>query len=415
MIIKRDTLLQKLVRSKHNGMIKIVTGIRRAGKSFLLFKLFVQHLNDEGIENSHIIKIDLEDRRNKDLRDPDALLQYIDNKMTDNQMYYILIDEIQLVNEFEDVLNSYLKIDNADLYVTGSNSRFLSNDVITEFRGRGEEIRVTPLTFREFMPTQSNRNTAFEEYFLYGGLPQVALMDDIEQKKDYLKALFSKVYLTDIKERYGIKNDDDLSELIDVLASSIGGLTNPSKLERTFASVKHSKITHQTIKLYLNYLQEAFLVEKSIRYDIKGKRYIDTPAKYYFTDLGLRNARIGFRQFEVTHLMENLIFNELRMRGLEVDVGVIIHNTKNENGVSQRKQMEVDFVCNQGSKRYYIQSALRLPTEEKLQQEIRSLRLIDDNFQKFVITEEPISRYLDNNGIVFMNIHDFLMNENSLS
>ncbi len=414
MVIKRDNHLQKLVRSKHNGLIKIVTGMRRSGKSYLLFKLFVQHLKDEGVNDSHIVCIDLEDRRNKQLRDPDALLQFIDSRLSDAQMYYILIDEIQLVKEFEDVLNSYLKMDNVDIYVTGSNSKFLSTDVITEFRGRGEEIRMTPLSFQEFLTTKSNRESAFEDYLLYGGLPKVALMEDAEQKRVYLKSLFSKVYLTDIKERYGIKNDGDLSELIDVLASSIGGLTNPSKLERTFASVKHSKITHQTIKLYLDHLQDAFLLEKSIRFDIKGKRYIDTPAKYYFNDLGLRNARIGFRQYEVTHLMENLIYNELRMRGMEVDVGVIVQNSKNERGDSQRKQLEVDFVCNQGSNRYYIQSAMRLPTEDKVQQEVRSLRMIDDNFQKIVITEEPISRYVDNNGIVFMNIYEFLLNANCL-
>ena len=416
MVIERDIHLQKLIEGKHNGMIKVVTGIRRSGKSFLLFNLFVNHLKEQGVTPDHIIGIDLEDRRNKSLRDPDALLQYIDGKMKDDNMYYILIDEIQHVPEFEDVLNSYLKVENADVYVTGSNSKFLSKDVITEFRGRGDEIKIGPLTFREYMSVfEGTREAAFEEYLIYGGLPKVALLTNRKKKVSYLKGLFAKVYLTDIKERYKIKNDNDLSELIDVLASSIGGLTNPTKLENTFATLKHSNITHQTLKSYLDILQEVYLVEKSVRYDIKGRRYIDTPSKFYFTDLGLRNARIGFRQFEVTHLMENLIYNELRVRGMEVDVGVVIHNVKDENGVSVRKQLEVDFVCNQGSKRYYIQSALRLPTEEKREQELRSLKLIDDNFQKFVITEDPISMYQDNNGVVFMNIYEFLLNDHILT
>ncbi len=412
MVINRDLHLQRLKEGKHNGMIKVVTGIRRSGKSFLLFNLFTEYLKESGVQDDHIISIDLENRRNKALRDPDALLQYIDAKMTDSGMYYILIDEIQHVPEFEDVLNSYLKVENADVYVTGSNSKFLSKDVITEFRGRGDEIKITPLTFHEFMSVfDGTRENALEEYLIYGGLPQVALLNDRKKKMSYLKGLFEKVYLTDIKERYMIKNDDDLSELVDILASSIGGLTNPTKLENTFATVKKSKITHQTIKSYLDILQEVFLVEKSVRYDIKGRKYIDTPSKFYFTDLGLRNARIGFRQFEVTHLMENLIYNELRARGMEVDVGVVTQNVKDENGVKVRKQLEVDFVCNQGSQRYYIQSALRLPTEEKREQELRSLKLIDDNFQKYVITEDPISRYQDNNGVVFMNIFEFLLNE----
>jgi len=416
MVIERNIHLQKLIEGKHNGMIKVVTGIRRSGKSFLLFNLFVNHLKEIGVTPDHIIGIDLEDRRNKSLRDPDALLQFIDGKMKDDNMYYILIDEIQHVPEFEDVLNSYLKVENADVYVTGSNSKFLSKDVITEFRGRGDEIKIGPLTFREYMSVfEGTREAAFEEYLIYGGLPKVALLTDRKKKVSYLKGLFAKVYLTDIKERYKIKNDDDLSELIDVLASSIGGLTNPTKLENTFTTVKHSNITHQTLKSYLDILQEVYLVEKSVRYDIKGRRYIDTPSKFYFTDLGLRNARIGFRQFEITHLMENLIYNELRARGMEVDVGVVTQNVKDENGVSIRKQLEVDFVCNQGSKRYYIQSALRLPTEEKREQELRSLKLIDDNFQKFVITEDPISIYQDNNGVVYMNIYEFLLNEKSLS
>ena len=415
MVIKRDIHLKKLIDSKHNGMIKVVTGVRRCGKSYLLFNLFCHHLKEAGIADDHIIKVDLEDRRNKELRDPDALLRYIDSHMTNQQMYYILLDEVQHVNEFEDVLNSYLKIENADVYVTGSNSRFLSTDVITEFRGRGDEIKISPLCFREFMSVyQGTKEKGLEEYMLYGGLPKVLDYPTMERKMEYLKNLFRKTYLTDIKERYKIKNDEDLEELIDIVASSIGGLTNPSKLENTFQTVKHSKITHTTIKSYLDMLQDVFLIERSVRYDIKGRKYIDTPAKYYFSDLGLRNARINFRQYEETHLMENLIYNELRLRGMSVDVGVVVKNEKDANGVSVRKQLEVDFVCNQGSQRYYIQSALRLPSEEKREQEVRSLKSINDSFRKFVITEDLISRYHDNEGITYMNIYEFLLDENSL-
>jgi predicted AAA+ superfamily ATPase len=396
-------------------MIKVITGVRRCGKSYLLFNLFYDHLKECGIDDSHIIKADLEDRRNKALRDPDALLAYIDENMADSEMYYILLDEVQHVAEFEDVLNSYLKIRNADVYVTGSNSKFLSKDVITEFRGRGYEIKIAPLCFREFISVFNGaREPALEEYLAFGGLPKTVMLADDKQKIEYLKGLFSKTYITDIKERYKIKNDAELEELIDIIASSIGGLTNPTKLENTFKSVKNISISKHTIKSYLDILEDVFLVEKSIRYDIKGKKYIDTPAKYYFSDMGLRNARINFRQYEVTHLMENMIYNELRLRGMAVDVGVVVLNTKNRNGVSRRVQLEVDFVCNQGSKRCYIQSALRLPNEEKCEQELRSLKNIDDSFLKFVITEDPIKKYQDNNGVVFMNIYEFLLDENSL-
>jgi predicted AAA+ superfamily ATPase len=415
MVIKRDIYLKKLIESKHNGLIKVITGMRRCGKSYLLFTLFYNHLLEEGVEDSHIIRIDLENRRNKMLRNPDALLAFIDGNMVDSQQYYILLDEVQHVNEFEDVLNSYLNVKNADVYVTGSNSRFLSKDVITEFRGRGDEIKVSPLCFREFLSVYTgSREKALEEYLTYGGLPQVATITDETKKMDYLNNLFEKVYLTDIKERYTIKNDSDLEELIDVMASSVGGLINPTKIENTFLSVKHSKISYNTIKSYLDILQDVFLLEKSIRYDIKGRKYIDTPAKYYFSDVGLRNARINFRQQEVSHLMENLIYNELRIRGLRVDVGVVVVHTKNEKGVSQRKQLEVDFVCNQGSKRLYIQSALRLPTEEKREQELRSFKNIDDSFLKCVITEDPILKHHDENGIFYMNIYEFLLDEDSL-
>ena len=415
MEIVRNLYLKKLIDSKHNGMIKVVTGLRRSGKSYLLFKLFYNHLVDNGIDKNHIVKVDLEDRRNKALRNPDALLAHIDGKMTDNQMYYILLDEIQLVNDFEDVLNSYLKIENADVYVTGSNSRFLASDVITEFRGRGDEIRVAPLSFGEFMSIyEGSRENALEEYMTFGGLPAIPSMPTAEKKTSYLKSLFEKTYLSDIKERYRINNDSDLEELINVVASSIGGLTNPTKLENTFRSVKKSDITHVTIKKYIDILQDTYLINKSVRYDIKGRRYIDTPSKYYFTDIGLRNARLDFRQNEVTHAMENIVYNELCVRGFNVDVGMINYNSKDAQGKSVRSQLEVDFVCNRGSQRYYIQSAWRLSDEEKREQETRSLRQIKDNFKKFVITDDPIRRYRDENGVIYMNIYEFLLEEKSL-
>ena len=415
MEIKRDIYLNKLIMSMHNGMIKVVTGIRRCGKSYLLFNLFNDYLKAQGVDDEHIIKVDLEDRRNKKLRNPDALLEYIDARIAKGGMHYVMLDEVQWVDEFEDVLNSYLKIPNVDVYVTGSNSKFLSSDVITEFRGRGDEIKVAPLSFSEYFSVfNGSREEAMEEYVTFGGLPKIATMQTNEEKMKYLQTLFKKTYITDILDRYKIKNEEELEELINILASSIGGLINPNKLVNTFKSVKNVSISPNTVSFYLEILQEVFMVEKSIRYDIKGKKYIDTPAKYYFADLGLRNARINFRQHEVTHLMENLIYNELRIRELLVDVGVVVVNTKNEEGKSQRKQLEVDFVCNEGSKRCYIQSALRLPNEEKREQELRSLMNISDNFQKFVITEDPIKRYQDENGVVFMNIYEFLLDIESL-
>lgn len=415
MMIKREVPLKKLIAAKHNGMIKIVTGIRRCGKSTLLFELFASHLKDNGVDDKHIIKIDFEDRRNKTLRDPDALLAHIDSRLLDEKMHYVLLDEVQHVKDFEDVLNSYLKVKNADVYVTGSNSKFLSKDVVTEFRGRGYEIRIHPLSFKEFFSVfNGTREEALENYLTFGGLPKIVDFQDDREKREYLHNLFETTYLKDIKERYTIKNDPELDELIDIMASSIGGLTNPTKLSNTFKSTKNASISAQTVQTYLEILQDAFMIEKSVRYDIKGKKYISTPSKYYFEDLGLRNARLNFRQFEVTHLMENLIYNELRLRGMSVDVGSVIFNTKNDKGVSQRKNLEVDFVCNQGSKRCYIQSALRLPTQEKREQELRSLKLIDDSFQKFVITEDPIKKYQNEDGVVFMNIFDFLLDDKSL-
>lgn len=391
--------------------------MRRCGKSYLLFTLFADFLRNENVPDDHIIKINLEDRRNKALREPDALLEYIDSNIKDENMHYILLDEVQMVEEFEDVLNSYLNVKNADVYVTGSNAKFLSKDVITEFRGRGDEVRVHPLNFKEFastMPLGSDRYKLLDEFMTFGGLPQTATMNTAEQKKEYLNALFTHTYLKDIKDRYGIKNDGDLEELIDVIASSIGGLTNPLKLQNTFSTVKKSSLSNNTIKLYLEYLQDAFLIEKSIRYDIKGRKYISTPYKYYFEDLGLRNARLNFRQGEQTHLMENLIYNELRFRGLSVDVGQVILNTKNEKDISQRRQLEVDFVCNQGFKRYYIQSALALPTQEKIDQEYKSLLQIKDSFPKIVIVGGMQPTYQDDTGLLVLNIFDFLMDENSM-
>lgn len=415
MRVSRNLYLNRLISRKHNGMIKIVTGIRRCGKSFLLFDLFGKHLEDSGVPADHIVKVDLEDRHNKHLRNPDALMAHIDGMLTDENMHYVLLDEVQHVDEFEDVLNSYLKKPNVDVYVTGSNSRFLSKDVITEFRGRGDEIKITPLSFGEFMSAYDGDNMhGLAEYLTYGGMPKLFDIKDEEGKADYLRNLFMKTYLTDIEERYNIKNCDDLAELIDVIASSIGGLTNPLKLSNTFKSVKNAKISQPTIKTYLEILQDVFLVKKAVRYDIKGRRYIDTPAKYYFEDLGLRNARLNFRQQESTHLVENLIYNELRIRGMSVDVGVVTHNVR-EDGKNVRKQLEVDFVCNQGSKRCYIQSALHIPTEEKMSQELESLKRIDDSFLKFVITNDPVKKHQDENGIVIMNLFDFLLDSGSLS
>lgn len=416
MEIKRNIHLNRIIARKSNGMIKVITGMRRCGKSYLLFTLFHNYLLEQGVDEQHIIKVDMEDRRNAALRNPDALLNYIDSRMTDSQQYYILLDEVQLVAEFEDVLNSYLKITNADVYVTGSNAKFLSKDVITEFRGRGDEIRITPLSFQEFMSAkEGNREDLLNEYLTYGGLPQVVTMDEIERKVEYLKNLFTHTYIRDIKERYEIKKDDDLEELINLVASNIGSLTNPTKLENCFKSVKQSCLSKDTIKNYIDLMQDAFIIEKSIRFDIKGKKYIDTPSKYYFTDLGLRNARLNFRQTEFTHLLENAIYNELRLRGYSVDVGQIPIFTIREDGKRQRITLEVDFVCNLGYKRCYIQSAYALPTEDKMKQEFNSLLRIKDSFKKIVIVGTPTPTYQNEEGILTMNIYDFLMNPDSLN
>lgn len=413
MEIRRDIHLKRLIASRHNRLIKIVTGIRRSGKSYLLRVLFKNYLIDNGIKEDHIIELDFENRRNKKYRDPDALLEYIDSRIVDEEMYYILLDEIQLVSEFEDVLNSYLSIKNADVYVTGSNSRFLSKDVITEFRGRGEEIHITPLSFAEFSSAHLEMESyeALQEYLTYGGLPYVCTEPDEQKKISYLQGLFEKTYLTDIKERYHIRGIEVMDELLNVIASCIGGLTNPSKIENTFRSVKGIKLNQNTIKEYLEMLEDSFLVTRCVRYDIKGRKYIDTPQKYYFEDLGLRNARIGFRQVEETHLMENLIYNELRIRGYLVDVGVVPTRVKDADGAYRRSQLEVDFVCNRGSERVYVQSAYRLLTEEKRKQEMASLLKIDDSFRKIIITEDLIKRHMDENGVEWVNVYDFLKSE----
>ena len=413
MNIERPIYLQRLIDRRHNGMIKIITGLRRSGKSYLLFTLFWQYLKEQGIDDSQIIKLDLENIYNERYRKPLPLLEYIGQRVTDTREYFILIDEIQLLDRFEEVLNTLLKNPQLDVYVTGSNARFLSKDVVTTFRGRGDELRIHPLSFSEYMSVKPDAlflETHLNEYVLLGGLPQTVTMPTEQQKKSYLQQLFSNTYLIDIKERYSIRNDDDLEELIDVMASSIGSLTNPQKIANTFRSEKRSTITRDTVKTYLDYMQDAFLIERAVRYDIKGRKYIDTPAKYYFEDLGLRNVRLNFRQTEHTHLMENLIYNELRMRGYSVDVGQVTQNTKNENGISERKQLEVDFVCNRGQDRIYIQSAYALPSEEKTEQELRSLKQIKDSFQKVVIVGGMQPTFRNDDGILILNIFDFLLN-----
>jgi len=413
MNIERPIYLQRLINRRHNGMIKIITGLRRSGKSYLLFTLFCQYLKEQGIDDSQIIKLDLENIYNERYRKPLPLLDYISQRVTDTREYFILIDEIQLLDRFEEVLNTLLKNTQLDVYVTGSNARFLSKDVVTTFRGRGDELRIHPLSFSEYMSVKPDApflETHLNEYMLLGGLPQTVTMPTEQQKKSYLQQLFSNTYLIDIKERYSIRNDDDLEELIDVMASSIGSLTNPQKIANTFRSEKRSTITRDTVKTYLDYMQDAFLIERAVRYDIKGRKYIDTPAKYYFEDLGLRNVRLNFRQTEHTHLMENLIYNELRMRGYSVDVGQFTQNTKNENGISERKQLEVDFVCNRGQDRIYIQSAYALPSEEKTEQELRSLKQIKDSFLKVVIVGGMQPTFRNDDGILILNIFDFLLN-----
>lgn len=415
MIIQRPHYLQKLIDCRHNGLIKTVTGIRRCGKSYLLFQLFSSWLKEQGISDDHIIKIDLENRRNKELRNPDVLLEYIDSKINDDEMHYVMIDEVQLVSEFEDVLNSYLKMPNVDVYATGSNAKFLSKDVITTFRGRSIEIKVYPLSFREFFSAyDGQQEDALDAYMTYGGMPQILDFKDEGLKSDYLKNLYTETYLRDIKERYQIKNDEEMENLLDFISSSIGSLTNPTKLANTFETVKREKISRNTVCSYLEYICEAFLAEKASRYDVKGKKYLDTPYKYYFTDLGLRNARLNFRQLEPSHMMENVIYNELRIRGFNVDVGVVPIVRRNAEGKQERVRLEIDFVCNKGSRKYYIQSAYQMLDEDKIRQEEASLRNVDDSFKKIIVVGSNIIIRRNEAGITTMGIYDFLLKENSL-
>ena len=413
--IERNIYLDRLIDSIGNGMIKIVTGVRRSGKSFLLFRLFAEWLQSQGIDDAHIIKVNLEDRLNKQLRDPDVLLNHIYSHILDDGHFYVLLDEVQMVPEFEDVLNSFLDKENVDVFVTGSNAKFLSKDVITEFRGRGEEIFMQPLSFGEFMSVyEGSYELGLDEYMTFGGLPQVLSYKTEKEKSNYLKGLFRKTYITDIVDRYGVRNTTELGELLDIVASCIGSLTNPTKIANTFASVKNVRITNETVQKWLEYLCDSFLVAKAVRYDVKGRKYIDTPSKFYFCDLGLRNARLNFRQTENTHLMENLIYNELIYRGYNVDVGVVVTEMKDEEGKRHKVQLEIDFVCNQGSKRIYVQSAYRLPTEAKQNQELFSLTKADDSFKKVVIVDEDQLVHRNDKGIVTMSLRDFLMDKDAL-
>ena len=415
MDIKRDKYLNDLINRMHNGMIKVVTGIRRCGKSYLLFNIFKNYLLEQGVPASHIIMIELDQRKNKKYRDPDVILDYIESLIEEDGQYYIMLDEVQMLQEFEEVLNSLLHIRNADVYVTGSNSKFLSKDVITEFRGRGDEIHIYPLTFKEFMEAyDGDMYHGWAEYVVYGGLPLTVTMKTEEQKISYLTNLFKETYLRDIIERYHIEKIQELEDLINILASSIGSLTNPPKLEATFKSVIQSTISLNTIRQYIEYLEAAFIINKANRYNVKGRKYIGTPLKYYFEDVGLRNARLGFRQVEETHLMENVIYNELRSRGYSVDVGMVEKRGVNKDGKEYRSQLEIDFVANLGSNRYYIQSAFSMPTEEKRIQEKASLVNINDSFKKIIIVKDIVNVTRDEAGITTMSIYDFLLKENSL-
>lgn len=415
MDIKRDKYLDDLINRMHNGMIKVVTGIRRCGKSYLLFNIFKNYLLERGVAASHIITIELDQRKNKKYRDPDTILDYIESLIEDDEQYYIMLDEVQMLQEFEEVLNSLLHIRNADIYVTGSNSKFLSKDVITEFRGRGDEIHIYPLTFKEFMEAyDGDMYRGWAEYVVYGGLPLTVTMKTEEQKISYLTNLFKETYLKDIIERHHIEKTQELEDLVNILASAIGSLTNPPKIEATFRSAIQSTISLNTIRQYIEHLEDAFIINKANRYNVKGRKYIGTPLKYYFEDVGLRNARLGFRQVEETHLMENIIYNELRSRGYTVDVGVVEKRGTDENGKEYKNQLEIDFVANLGSKRYYIQSAFSMPTEEKRIQEKASLVNVNDSFKKIIVVKDVINVTRDEDGITTMSIYDFLLKENSL-
>lgn len=415
MEIKREKYLNDLINRMHNGMIKIVTGIRRSGKSYLLFHIFKNYLLEQDISESHIITIELDQRKNKKYRDPDAILDYIESLITDQGQYYIMLDEVQMLAEFEEVLNTLLHISNADIYVTGSNSKFLSKDVITEFRGRGDEIHIFPLTFKEFMQVyDGDMYHGWAEYVVYGGLPLTVTMKTEEQKIQYLTKLFEETYLKDIIDRHHIDKTQELEDLINILASAIGSLTNAPKIEATFKSVIKSDISLNTIRQYMEYLEDAFIISKANRYNVKGRKYIGTPLKYYFEDVGLRNARLGFRQIEETHLMENIVYNELRSRGYTVDVGVVEKRSLNTERKTERTQLEIDFIANLGSRRYYIQSAFSMPTQEKKKQEKASLINVKDSFKKIIIVKDVVNVTRDEDGITIMSIYDFLLKENSL-
>ncbi len=416
MKIQRNFYLEQIIAGKENGLVKIITGIRRCGKSYLLFTLFHDYLNSQGVDDDHIIEIALDDRTNIELRDPDAILKYIKGQIVDKSLYYIILDEVQMIPEFTDVLNSLLHIRNADVYVTGSNSHFLSTDVVTEFRGRGDEIRLYPLTFAEYCEGYNGtKQQAWKDYYTYGGLPHVLALDGDKKKEDYLDNLYGSVYLIDVLERHKIRNQSEFDELVRIVASSIGAPVNPVKLSNTFKSVKGVTIHHSTVMKYLTYMQDAFIIERSFRYNIKGKKYINSLSKYYFTDLGLRNALLGYRQQEETHIMENIIYNELRSRGYKVDVGMVETRDKDKNGNLVRKQLEVDFVVNQGSNRYYIQSAFAMSTQEKEEQECASLLRISDSFKKIIVVKDDIKPKRNEYGILTIGIMDFLLDKNSLN
>ena len=413
--IKRDYYLQKLIAKKHNGLIKVITGMRRCGKSYLLFTLFKKHLLESGVAEDHIVEIPFDSFENKKYRDPEVLYPYVKEKLVDDQKYYILLDEVQLLGEFESVLNGFMRIPNVDVYVTGSNAKFLSKDIITEFRGRGDELHMNPLSFAEFMSVyDGNKYDGWKEYVLYGGLPPVVLLPTPEQKIELLKRLFDETYVNDIVGRHRIRNKDEFEELINILSSGIGSLTNPKKLADTFKTKKRTKLSVNTIKSYLDYLCDAFVVTRATRYDIKGKKNIDTPQKYYFSDVGLRNARINFRQIEENHTMENILFNELIARDFNVDVGLVVTREYDGSGNRQQKQLEVDFVCNKGAKRYYVQSAFAIPDEAKMQQESNSLLRIDDTFKKIIVVKDTPAPWYTDDGILVISVYDFLLNADSL-
>ena len=415
MEIRRDIYLKKLINRMHNGMIKVVTGIRRSGKSYLLFTIFKDYLLSEGVDEDHIISIELDRLENKKYRNPYVIFEHIRFQLIDSKDYYIFLDEVQLLDQFEDVLNSLLHIKNVDVYVTGSNSKFLSKDIITEFRGRGDEVHVYPVSFREYMTVfNGDKYEGWSSYVRFGGLPLTVTMNSDEQRVEYLTRLFEETYIKDIIERNHIEKKQELNDLINVLASGIGSLTNPSKIVATFNSVIQSDISLNTVRSYIEYLEDAFIISEANRYDVKGRKYIGTPLKYYFEDVGLRNARLGFRQVEETHLMENIIYNELRVRGFSVDVGVVMKRKRTKAGVQEKKQLEIDFIANQGSRRYYIQSAFSIPDEEKREQEKASLINVGDSFKKIIIVKDVVKPWHDDDGILTISLYDFLLDEKSL-